>query len=198
MNDNGNHEITLLLRGWESDQTQVAVRLVPLVYDELKRLASMRLRNERQGHTLQTVDLVHEAYLRPVDQRQVECNDRQHFFAIATQAMRRVLVDYARKRAATKRISSAVQVPLELTPKPGFAFNTDILALDQALEQLAELGLRQAMVVELRAFSGLPLEETGKMLGISVPSVGREGRTAKHWLRRQMQTNAYQDGADGE
>lgn len=178
-------EITRLLHAWR-DSKQAEEDLVPVVYDELKRLASRRLRRERAEHTMQTVDLVHEAYLRMVDQRQTDWQDRGHFFAVAAQAMRRVLIDHARRRSAAKRIDANLLVPLENAIELGVETDFDILALDEALNRLATLDAEQARIVELRAFAGLTLEETAELVERPRTSVWREWSTAKLWLRREM------------
>lgn len=178
-------DLTALLRS-ASLADDVADQIFPLVYEELRRLASSRLRGERQGHTLQTTALVHEAYLRLVDQRQAQWQGRQHFFAIAARAMRRVLIDHARRHTAGKRIDKRLLIPLEDAPNIAIEANIDVLALDQALQRLEELDENQARVVELRSFGGLTLDETAEVLGVSRSFVDREWRTAKLWMRREM------------
>ncbi len=200
MNDQKTHQITELLQRWDQDKSEVVEKVLPLVYHELARLASNKLRMERMGHTLQTGDLVHEAYLRLVDQSRAGWEGRSHFYAIAAVAMRRVLVDHARRHAAQKRIHPQLMVPLESTPEPAVEQDVDVIALDHVLVKLAELDPRQARVVELRAFVGLTLEETAEVLEISTSTVYREWRTAKLWLRRELQKIAAsaQDSAGSE
>ena len=179
------HDITQILQRWRTSD-EVASELLPMVYDELRRLASRRLRQERRGHTLQTTDLVHEAFLRMVNQREADWQDRQHFFAVAAQAMRRILVDHARRHQAEKRIGHQRLVSLDDAPDLAVEPNLDILALDQALRRLETLDPRQAQVVELRAFAGLTLEDVAQILAISQSTVWREWKTAQLWLRREM------------
>lgn len=194
---NTSHDVTELLHRW-SGSGELPEELLPLVYDQLKKLSSRRLQKQRQGHTLQTVDLVHEAYLRLVDQRRTDFRDRQHFFAIAAQIMRRVLLDHARKHAAGKRIDHTLLVPLEKASDVSSEPDTDVIALDLALSKLATLDAQQAKVVELRSFAGLNLEDTAEILGMSRSAVYRDWQTAKLWLRREMSGQASrQDPATG-
>lgn len=163
---------------------------MPLVYEELRRQASRFLRKERAGHTLQTTALIHEAYIKLVGQEQVDWQNRSHFFAIASQAMRRILVDHARSRHRDKRGGAVEALPLDEAiavgaPQP----NVDLIALDEALRRLEKLDPRQAKVVELRYFSGLTNEETAKALGLSSASVRNDWTMAKAWLREQLRTS---------
>ncbi|HEX9962824.1 MAG TPA: sigma-70 family RNA polymerase sigma factor [Pyrinomonadaceae bacterium] len=180
-------QITQLLRKWSEGNQEVLDKLMPLVYDELRRQASRYLRRERANHTLQTTALIHEAYLKLIDQNQVEWQNRTHFFAIAAQAMRRILVDYARERNREKRGGAAENLPLE---EAAFVVsegkNVDLVALDEALNRLAEFDERQARVVELRYFSGLSIDETADVLGISNVTVRRDWNMAKAWLHQQI------------
>ena len=180
-------QITQLLRKWSEGNQEVLDKLMPLVYDELRRQASRYLRRERANHTLQTTALIHEAYLKLIDQNQVEWQNRTHFFAIAAQAMRRILVDYARERNREKRGGAAENLPLE---EAAFVIaqgkNVDLVALDEALNRLAEFDERQARVVELRYFSGLSIDETADVLGISNVTVRRDWNMAKAWLHQQI------------
>jgi RNA polymerase sigma factor (TIGR02999 family) len=163
---------------------------MPLIYDELRRQASRYLRKERSNHTLQTTALINEAYLKLIDQREVEWQNRNHFFAIAAQAMRRILVDYARERKRDKRGGAAENLPLE---EAAFAVSpeksVDLVALDEALNRLAKLDERQARVVELRYFSGLSIDETAEILGVSNVTVRRDWDFAKAWLHSQLTGN---------
>jgi RNA polymerase sigma factor (TIGR02999 family) len=179
--------ITELLRAWGEGRTEALEELFPQVYDELRRRASAYLRRERAGHTLQTTALVHEAYLKLVDQRGTGWKDRGHFFAIAAQAMRRILVDHARARHANKRGGVAEDLPLEeaLLAVADEA-NVDIVALDEALRRLAAVDPEQERLVELRYFGGLSLEDAASALGISRASAGREWQMAKAWLKREL------------
>lgn len=178
--------VTQLLDDWSHGDQAALDRLMPLVNDELKRLAHRHLARERPGHTLQTTALVNEAYLRLIDQRQVHWQNRSHFFAIAGQLMRRILIDYARKRGYAKRGGGAQHVALDdvavLSPERA----AELIVLDEALEKLAALDPQQCRVVESRFFAGLTIEETAQALGLSVDKVKREWSTAKAWLYREM------------
>jgi RNA polymerase sigma factor (TIGR02999 family) len=176
-------EVTALLRDWSGGDRAALERLMPLVYQELRRLAASYLRVERPDHTLQPTALVHEAYLRLVDQRGVNWQNRAHFFGIAAQMMRRILVDHARRRQAAKRDATA----LRLEANGGEAGrDPELLALDQALCGLESLDARQARIVELRFFGGLTVEETAEVAGVSPATVKREWRTARAWLAREI------------
>lgn len=179
-------EVTRLLEAWRDSGDESALdRLVPLVYDELRALATRRLRNERDGHTLQPTALVHEAYARLVDS-QAEFTDRAHFFALAARTMRRVLVDYARGRNADKRGGGRTDVTLTGSLAAVEPTTLDLLALDQALDRLGELDERKARVVELRFFGGLTYAEVSVALGVSEATVDRDLRLAKAWLAEQL------------
>lgn len=179
-------EVTGLLRAWSTGDAEAPERLLPLVYAELRRLAAAQMRRERSDHTLQPTALVHEAYVKLVDQR-LAWKDRGHFFGIAARAMRQVLVDHARRKQAQKR-SGGLEVPIE-SAEPAVAPRTlDLLALDQALHRLAELDARQARLVELRVFAGLTVEEAAGVLECSPATASRDYRHAEAWLRRQMRT----------
>jgi len=180
-------DISQLLRQWSDGNRAALEELLPLVYDELHRQAARYLRRERVGHTLQTTALIHEAYLRLIDQRDVRWQSRTHFFAIAAQMMRRVLIDYARAKYREKRGGDDVRLSLnEATLVATDEDSVDLIALDQALERLAELDERQACVVELRYFGGLSLEETAEVLHISRATTARDWEVAKAWLRREL------------
>ena len=186
MEKQSGQEVTALLKEWAAGDRGALERLMPLVYRELHRLAASQLRAERRNHTLQPTALVNEAYLRLVGQRSVSWANRAHFFAIAAEMMRRVLVDHARKRGAGKRNPSTVYVDLG-TPETGAADRaTELLALDDALTELEKLDPRQAKVVELRFFAGLSVEETAEVAGISTATVKREWRTARAFLRDEL------------
>ena len=179
-------DVTALLEAWRAGEDGALERLVPLVYGELRRLAHARMRAEHPGHSLQTTALVHEAYLRLVDARNVSWQDRSHFFALCAQAMRRILVDRARARRSEKRGGGAVALPyadwLAASPAP----DVTLLAIDEALDQLTAIEPRKAKVVELRYFGGLSVEETAEALQVSVPTVMRDWNTAKLWLLRAL------------
>jgi RNA polymerase sigma factor (TIGR02999 family) len=158
---------------------------MPLVYRELRRRAASYLRAERPDHTLQPTALVHEAYLRLVDQRSVSWANRSHFFGIAAQLMRRILVDHARRRQAAKR-AAVYRVTATAGDLPSGEHAPELLALDGALADLEKLDPRQARIVELRFFAGLTVEETAEVTGVSPATVNREWRTARAWLRREI------------
>ena len=180
-------QITQLLKKWSEGNQEILDKLMPLVYEELRRQASRYLRRERSNHTLQTTALIHEAYLKLVDQKEVEWQSRSHFFAIAAQAMRRILVDYARERHREKRGGAAENLPLEEALMiSSQEKSVDLVALDEALNRLAEFDERQARVVELRYFSGLSIEETADILGVSNVTVRRDWNMAKAWLHQQI------------
>jgi RNA polymerase sigma factor (TIGR02999 family) len=181
-------DLTRLLLDWSRGDQTALDRLMPLVYDELRALAERSLRHERSGHTLQGTALVHEAYLKLVDQRQVRWQDRAHFFAVAAQLMRRVLVDHARRHGAVKRGSGAPRLPLHEADAPAAAAPlVDWLALDCALDRLAALDERQARTVELRFFGGLTIEETAEVLQVSQATVKNDWNLARGWLYRELQ-----------
>jgi RNA polymerase sigma factor (TIGR02999 family) len=180
----GSHQITELLQKWREGDPEALNSLMPLVYDELRRVARRYLQQERREHTLEATALVHEAYLRLVD-APAPFQNRQHFYAIAAQLMRQILVDHARSRSAAKRkygYKLTVDQSLGL-PQPA---NVDLLALDDALTQLARLSSRQARIVELRFFGGLSIEETAEVLGVSSATVERDWTHARAWLYREM------------
>jgi RNA polymerase sigma factor (TIGR02999 family) len=178
--------VTGLLQAWGGGDATALDRLVPIVYEELRRQAQRYLRRETPGHTLQTTALVHEAYLRLVDQRQARWQNRAQFFGVAAQLMRRILVDHARQRQAAKRGGSAIQVPLDEGAVAGPESDVDLVALDDALTRLAALDPQQARVVELRYFTGLGIEEAAEALGISPATVKREWAMARAWLKREL------------
>lgn len=179
--------ITQLLREWADGRREALDELLPHVYAELHRQAARALRRERQNHSLQTTALVHEAYLKLVDQRNVEWKGRSHFFAIAATAMRRILVDYARNRKREKRGGANENLPLEEAfLAAADEMNVDLIALDEALTRLAEFDPQQERIVELRYFSGLSLEETAEVMDISRATVARDWDVAKAWLYREL------------
>ena len=180
------HIVTRLLQEWGGGDRGALDRLIPFVYEELRRQAARHLRRERSGHTLQTTALVHEAYLRLVDQKGARWQNRAHFYAIAAQLMRRILVDHARKRRAAKRGGSDLRVTLNQASDPAGGPEVDVLAVDEALTRLAALDPQQSRVVELRFFSGLTVEETAEVLGISPRTVKRDWNVAKAWLHREI------------
>ena len=180
------HEVTRLLIEWGNGNQAVADKLMPLVYEELHRLAHRYMGRERPGHTLQTSGLVNEAYLRLIDQSQVHWQNRSHFFGIAAQMMRRILVDYARSRRYAKRGGSAHRVSLNEELIVSDERGAEVVALDDALKDLAAIDERKSQIVELRFFGGLSIEETAEVLAVSPGTVMRDWTLAKAWLRREM------------
>jgi RNA polymerase sigma factor (TIGR02999 family) len=178
--------VTSLLRAWSRGDEVAREQLVPLVYAELRRRAAGYLRRERQGHTLDPTALVHEVYLRLVDQRAVEWQNRAHFFGIASQMMRRILVDHARSQKAQKRGGDGVRVELDEAVAGGAARDLDLEALDAALDELEQLDGRQSRIVELRYFGGLSIEETAEVLKLSPATVKRDWTLARAWLHRRL------------
>ncbi len=176
-----------MLHEWSDGRRDALEDLMPLVYNELRRQASRYLRRERIGHTLQTTALINEAYLKLIDQRDVNWQNRAHFFGIAAQAMRRILVDYAKTRHREKRGGAGENLPLDEARFIAFKEKSiDLIALDEALTQLAKFDAQQARVVELRYFSGLSIEETAEVLKISPATVKRDWTIAKAWLKREI------------
>ncbi|MBA4122686.1 MAG: sigma-70 family RNA polymerase sigma factor [Acidobacteria bacterium] len=186
-NPENSPQITQLLKQWSDGKREVLESLMPLVYDELRRQASRYLIKERSNHTLQTTALINEAYLKLINQREVEWQNRAHFYAIAAQAMRRILVDYARQRQREKRGGKAEDLPLEEAISiVSQEKSVDLVALDNALTQLEKFDERQARVVELRYFSGLNFDETAEVLGVSNVTVRRDWNMAKAWLLQEI------------
>jgi RNA polymerase sigma-70 factor (ECF subfamily) len=179
-------DVTRLLREAQEGRDGAADELVAIVYAELHGLASHYMRNERDDHTLQPTALVHEAYMRLMDQRSVSWQNRSHFYGIASQAMRRILVDHARKRRASKR-HGGERVTLDESVSAPPVQSLDVIALDSALTRLAELNERQASVVELRFFGGLDIDQTAEALGISSATVKRDWTFARAFLQREME-----------
>ena len=171
---------------WHNGDEDALSRLTPLVYEELHRLAAAYMRRERAQHTLQTSALVHEAYIKLVDSRRVRWQNRAHFLAVAAQLMRRILVDFARSRQYQKRGGDWQQVTLDEKLGVTTRLDSDLVALDAALEEFAKLDPRKARVIELRFFGGLSLEETSEVLQVSTDTVGRDWRAAKAWLVREL------------
>lgn len=174
----------LLIRWRAGDQEALQV-LIPLVYSELRRIAQYHLQQERPDHTLQSTALVHEAYLRLVKQQPFEIENRAHFLAVASRLMRQILVDHARGRRAVKR-DAGYKIELSEADSPQRGLNVDLVALDDALNELARLDAQQARIVELKFFGGLSIEDTAQVVGVSKTTVKREWSTARAWLRREM------------
>ena len=180
------HDVTGLLLSWRQGDAAALDRLVPLVYDELRRVARRHLRREQPGHGLQPTALVHEVYLRLVDVEQLALKNRTHFFAVAAKLMRQILVDHARRQHADKRGGGATMMTLDdVSPAPQPA-SVDVLALDQALAALASIDARQSHLVELRFFAGFNIDEAAEALGISPATVEREWALARAWLFRRL------------
>ena len=180
------HEVTQLLMAWNDGDQSALERLIPLVHAELHRIARRYMRNERAGHMLQTSALINEAYMRLIDAQQVHWQNRAHFFGIAAQLMRRVLVDFARSRSYKKRGGGAFQVSLDETMVITKERGEDLVALDEALSALSELDERKGRVVEMRFFGGLSEKEIAEALTVSQETVRRDWRLAKSWLRRRL------------
>ena len=179
-------EITGLLLDWGNGDKAALDRVIPLVYQELRRLAHRQMRRERAGDTLQTTALINEAYLRLVDYARVRPRDRAHFFAIAAQAMRRILIERARNRRSAKRGSGGQKVSLEDVADESNERAADLVALDEALTNLAAFDPRKAKIVELKYFGGMTIEETAEALEVSTPTVERDWHLAKIWLHREI------------
>jgi RNA polymerase sigma factor (TIGR02999 family) len=189
--DSPAHDVTELLLSWGQGDTAALDRLVPLLYDDLRRVARGHLRRERPGHSLQATALVHEVFLRLVDVDRMTLKSRTHFFALSARLMRQILVDHARRQRAGKRGGGATMIGLnEVVGKaaPTSTSSVDVLALDEALDALSSFDARQCRVVELRFFAGLNILETADALGVSTPTVEREWAMAKAWLHQRLST----------
>ena len=182
------HEITQLLKNWSEGDQSAFDKLMPLVYDELHRLAHQHMRHEKQGHILQTTALVNEVFIRLIDQKQVQFEDRVHFYALSARLMRRVLVDDARVRNRAKRGGGNVPMSLDETLAVSSEQAANLLALDDALKLLAQQDSRQSDIVELKFFGGLSIEEIATVLKVSVATVSRDWTFARAWLRNEMLT----------
>jgi RNA polymerase sigma-70 factor, ECF subfamily len=179
-------DVTQLLLAWSDGNREALDKLLPLVYQELRKIADRYLRRERSGNTLQATALVHEAYLKLIDQRHVRWQNRAHFFGVAAQAMRRILVDRARSRQAEKRGSGAAELSLDEGLNVSDQKAGELIALDDALSTLANLDPQKSRIVELRYFGGLSIEETAEVLGIGTATVIRQWRLAKAWLYGEL------------
>jgi len=185
------HNVTELLLSWGQGDTAALDRLVPLVYDDLRRVARGHLRRERPGHSLQATALVHEVFLRLVDVDRMTLKSRTHFFALSARLMRQILVDHARRQRAGKRGGGVTVIGLEEAAAAAASTSTssvDVLALDEALDALSSFDVRQCRVVELRFFAGLNIPETADALGVSTATVEREWVMAKAWLHQRLST----------
>jgi RNA polymerase sigma factor (TIGR02999 family) len=184
--DPARKDITLLLNKAAEGDRQAAEELIPLVYEQLRIMAVRRLRHERPDHTLQATALVHEAYMKLAGQREVRWQNRAQFFAVASQAMRRILVDYARTQARAKRGGKQVRVTLDEVSIPSPRISEEILAVDESLKRLEKFDRRLSRIVELRYFSGLTTEEAAEALGVSPKTITREWNIAKAWLLAEL------------
>lgn len=188
--DSRANDVTGLLLSWRQGDAGALDRLVPLVYDELRRVARRHLRRERPGHSLQATALVHEVYLRLVDVDRMTLKSRTHFFAVAARLMRQILVDHARRKRAGKRGGGVTMMSLDEVSPAAQTSNVDVLALDQALDALSSFDIQQCRVVELRFFAGLNIDEAAEALGISTATVEREWAMAKAWLYQRLSVGA--------
>jgi len=186
------NEITQLLLRWSRGDQSALSQLMPVVYDELHKLAHSYLRRERPDHTLQPTALINEAYLRLIRQDFPEWQSRRHFYGVAAQLMRQILVEYARARAADKRGGGGQRFSLDDAPAFSEEKAAELVALDDALVALAKFDERKVRVIELRYFGGLSLEETAAALGLSIATIGHETRLARAWLRREMEPDAHE------
>ena len=185
-------DVTGLLIQWSRGDPEALERLMPLIYAECRRIAAKQLQHERRDHTLDPTALVHELYLRLVDQRRATWENRAQFFGIAAQLMRRILVDYARARQTAKRGGSALLVSLDAAAEtPNDTRAEDVLAIDDALERLTAVDAEQVRIIELRFFAGLTVEETAHVVGRSPRTVKREWQLAKAWLHRELHSKVY-------
>ena len=180
------HDVTQLLRAWTRGDERALEKLTPLVYEQLHRIAQRCMAGERSGHTLQATALVNEVYLQLVDCKQIKWQDRVHFFAVSAQLMRRILTDFARSRGYQKRGGGTPHVSLDEAPLVTNEPDTNLVALDDALNALAAVDGRKSKVVELRFFGGLSIEETAEVLRVSVETVVRDWKLAKVWLLREL------------
>jgi len=187
------HDVTRWLRAWSRGDESALARLIPIVYGELHRRARFFMGRERAGHSLQPTALVHEAYLRLVGSKPMDCRDRRHFFALASRLMRQVLVQHSRAHRARKRGGGAVPLAFEETLAPGEQA-PDLVRLDEALQALAQTDDRKSRVVELRFFGGLSVEEAADVLGVSAQTVQRDFRLAKAWLLREIRKGERDGG----
>jgi RNA polymerase sigma factor (TIGR02999 family) len=188
------HDVTRLLEKWQKGDGDALERLLPIVYDDLRRIAERHLNHEGPGQTLQTHDLIHEAFLRLIDQSRVDWQNRAHFFGIASRMMRRILTDRARRRSSLKRGGGMERVALDDVPDVAARGDDEILAVDEALDALKEVDEDLAKIVELRFFGGLEHDEIAGLLGISNATVGRRFRLARAWLHRRLSDGESVDG----
>jgi RNA polymerase sigma factor (TIGR02999 family) len=183
-------DVTALLLEWSKGNQEALNELAPLVYNELRQLAARQLRHERPGHTLQSTALVHEAYLKLIDQHRVQWHDREHFFAVASQMIRRILVNYARVRNSSKRGGGKTALSFDDSIALPGRKDMDLVALDDALASLSQIDPQQERIIELRFFGGVSIEGTAKVLGISPSTVNRNWNLARAWLYRELTRSA--------
>lgn len=188
------HDVTRLLQAWGQGDESALEQLMPLVYQELRRLAHRYMAGEQTGQTLQTTALVHEVYLRLIDVKTVDWQDRAHFYALSARMMRRILVDLARSRAYQKRGGGATHVQLDEALTVSTARGSELLEVDNALQRLSTVDPRKSQVVELRFFGGLTVEETAVALKVSPETVMRDWRLAKSWLTRELERDGPHEG----
>jgi len=191
-------DVTLLLKQLSAGDHDAVDQLVPVLYNELRRLAAYYLRQERSNHTLQATALVHEAYLRLVDQRAVEWKNRSHFLGVAAQVMRRILLDYARSHQAVKRGGPSPKISLDDAMVYGEDQTGQLVALDELLTRLSSMDPQQGRIVELRFFGGMSVEETAELLGISPRTVKRDWAMAKSWLSRELRKASREEAAGNQ
>jgi len=189
VDDPGAHELTLLLEAWSDGEEEALEKLAPLVHAELYRLAKRYMNRERPDHLLQTSALINEAYIRLIDWKSVRWQNRAHFFGVAAQMMRRILVDFARRRPRADRGVEAVRMSFDEAMTISAGRDPDLLSLDEALESLAKIDERKSRIVELRFFGGLTVDETAEVLRLSSITVMREWNKAKAWLYRELSNN---------
>lgn len=183
----GQGEVTELLRQWSGGKPEAREQLLPLVYDELRRMADSFLRGERQGHTLQPTALVHELYIKMVDQHSARWQDRAHFFGVASKMMRRILVDHARKHGSVKRGAGVIHLPVDEALDAAAPSSNAVLAVDEALTRFAELDPERSEIVELRYFGGLDLAEIAELKQVSRTTIKRHWTVARMWLHRELE-----------
>jgi RNA polymerase sigma factor (TIGR02999 family) len=187
-------DITTLLLQWSGGNRAALDEMMPMIYAEIRQLATRALSRERPNHTLQSTALAHELYLKLIDQKRVQWRDREHFFAVASQIIRRTLVDYARRLHAQRRGGPRTMITLDEAISPQQDRDLNLVALDDALEVLSQMDSQQARIIELRFFGGLSIEATGRILGVSSSTVNREWNVARAWLYRELSRSADASG----
>ena len=193
MPEHFSQDVTNLLLAWRQGKQEALDALMPIVYEELRRQAHRYMQGERRGHSLQTTDLINETYLRLLDCSKVSWNNRTHFFAVTAKMMRRILVDYARAHRNRKRGGGLRKITLDQNQIPSIGRDPDLVALDEALKELAAVDDRRSRIVEMRFFGGLSIEETAEVLGVCADTVVRDWRLAKTWLAHAMKKTAAEN-----